>query len=430
MPPENPMMRKSLVIFCDGTGQDGLISSSGQNPEPKSNAKTYFTNILRLARSVLPHSEFPDTRGMEQIVYYQSGVGSDADFSNNPEKGSQSLQRWGTAVASKIRDVYAFIAANYRPEDEICLFGFSRGAYSVRKVSGLIEKIGLLSPDQMGMFYAYWQYLTDPKTGVKPPTPSFYVPIRVIGCFDTVGSVYPGVFTGKIIDALSIKDNALVPNVGVALHALSFHENRSKFMCTLWDEATKKPGQIVEQVWFGGAHSDVGGGYKDHELADISLFWMVEQLVARKLVSINTKFIAACRSTNSHRVGWGAFNPHNAYYDLSAAQKYIIGCEDRLAGKQITRNSIFHQSLRLSPLKLTYPKDMITLDTLHKKFNSGWEPRFAELGKFEIKMKDEWSESPMFDEPRPTFEDESDITDLLGLDDIDWFENSTSSVFA
>lgn len=105
--------------------------------------------------------------------------------------------------------------------------------------------------------------------------------------WDTVGSVY------NTIDALSIKDTSLPASVDVALHALSLQENRQKFLPTLWTVPAGglRAGQVLKQVcsfsaengatvstrsqiWFAGAHSDVGGGYERHELADLALFWM------------------------------------------------------------------------------------------------------------------------------------------------------------
>lgn len=171
----------------------------------------------------------------------------------------------GKTVAAKIRDAYAFIAQNYAEGDQICLFGFSRGAYTVRKISGLINRLGLLPPAQMGYFFTYWKQLNNPKLGT-PPQPTKPVPIKCVGTWDTVGAVM-----GQT-NALTFKDTQLPSNVEIALHAVSFHENRSLFKCTLYTGAANN--QTLKQFWFPGAHSDVGGGYSETELADLSLAWM------------------------------------------------------------------------------------------------------------------------------------------------------------
>ncbi|KZS87368.1 hypothetical protein SISNIDRAFT_553212 [Sistotremastrum niveocremeum HHB9708] len=405
----NPIPPKSIIVFCDGTSQDGLISRA-DDTGPSDGATTYFTNVLRLSRSVRPYSKFNGV-DKEQIVFYQTGVGSEADFYNKSWDGDLLLASFGTTVASKIRDAYAFIAGNYRPGDDICLFGFSRGSYTVRKISGLIQKIGLLSKDQMGLFYAYWQDLAQPGSGIAPPIPTTQIPIKVIGCFDTVGSVWLGL-KDQVINALSIEDNSLIPGCEVALHAMSFHEDRDRFMLTQWDEKTKLPNQIVKQVFFAGAHADVGGGYEIHEMSDISLFWMVDQITSLQLLDIDTDFIARTRSTRAGKPAWGASQPHNSWQELKFAEKFVIGPENRLKGGQFAKTSVFHKSLANSPLELDNPSNMITLNDLHKAFGKDWTPIYTELGPFELKMQAIWND-PAPVAGKPTFEQPQDIIPML-----------------
>ncbi|KZT39884.1 hypothetical protein SISSUDRAFT_1060804 [Sistotremastrum suecicum HHB10207 ss-3] len=422
LPPANgeavdPLIRpKSLVIFCDGSMDDGLVSRSDSSDAPD-NSSSFFSNILRISRSVRPYSKY-DGVIKDQIVYYQSGIGSEADFYNKDSDVDTFLAAFGTAVASKIRDVYAFIAQNYRPGDDICLFGFSRGAYTARKVSGLIQKIGLLSNEQMGSFYSYWQYLSDPTNplnGTPPPPPASVIPIKLVACFDTVGSVWLGL-KDQVIDSLSIKDNSLVPNVRVALHALSIHENRDRFMCTQWDESTKLPNQIVRQVFFAGAHSDVGGGYEVHELSDVSLFWMVDQITSLKLLDLDLDFIANCRQyRGSKKPDWGTSQPHNSYHDTEFLEKLIMHPETRLKGGQFVKAPVFHPSVALSPKKLDEPGSMITLDDIVKSFGKDWKPTYTTLGDFEKRMKSLWDTDPSEDQslPQPSFEKRVQILPMV-----------------
>ncbi|CUA70741.1 hypothetical protein RSOLAG22IIIB_09069 [Rhizoctonia solani] len=129
-----PVSPKNILVFCDGTGQDGLITEDA----PKDKDANHFTNVLRLSRAMT--QTFAPEEGDErlQIVFYQSGVGVATDFNASEVLSDDSKKAFGTAVASKIRDAYNFIAQNYRDGDHICIFGFSRGAYTARKISGLI----------------------------------------------------------------------------------------------------------------------------------------------------------------------------------------------------------------------------------------------------------------------------------------------------
>jgi hypothetical protein len=90
---------------------------------------------------------------------------------------------------------------------------------------------------------------------------------------------------------------------------------------------------------------------------------------------------------------WGESQPHNAYEDLSLAEKIVIGHETRLESTQITATSVFHPSLEVAPTKLNDPTYMITMDTLRKKFGSSWKPTYSELNSFEQRCKDNWGHS-------------------------------------
>ncbi|KAF9258707.1 hypothetical protein L218DRAFT_1004754 [Marasmius fiardii PR-910] len=235
------MSPKTLLVFCDGTGNDGALAPPRSeaaivtqatfddipNGGGGGGSTQYATNILRLSRSVLPL----DKKGNPQIVFYQSGVGTEADFAGEQVTGTGPMQAFGTAVASKIRDAYVFIAQNFEKGDEICIFGFSRGAYTARKLSGLIDVIGLLSRQNLSYFFEVWSQLVSGK-----PPPEFvdtrFPEIKCVGVFDTVGAVL------KTIDALNIKDTSLPAKVKVALHAVSLQENRDMFLPTLWTAPT------------------------------------------------------------------------------------------------------------------------------------------------------------------------------------------------
>ncbi|KAG1730060.1 hypothetical protein EDB19DRAFT_2012156 [Suillus lakei] len=394
-----------LLIFCDGTGMDGNLSEHSlvaQSTEGDVNAvrentgqqiagegsenKQYPTNIIRLGKS--------DGK-KKQIVFYQSGVGSEADFTGATVTGTLMLQALGTAVASKIRDAYAFLAQNFEDGDEICIFG---GAYTARKLSGLIDRIGLLARQNLGQFFVIWSQLVDHKTPTIPSN-TRHPRIKCVGVWDTVGSV------DSTLDALAIKDTSLPATVDIALHALALHENREKFLPTLWTtlQSELAPNQTLKQVWFPGAHSDVGGGYERRELADIALFWMVGEI--KSFVELDLEFL---RSTRQHHPEpWGTSQPHNEYMGSLLAMRLAYGLKTRLQSGHITKTSTFHQSVAVSPRVLKSPGNMTTTSLVLKAFGSGFNPKYPDLNEFEAYCKDNWTTArkgtldvPIFGSPR------------------------------
>ncbi|KAF5309279.1 hypothetical protein D9758_018900 [Tetrapyrgos nigripes] len=373
---------KTLLVFCDGTAQDG--STSDPNAGTPGDQGQEATNVLRLAHSVLPY----DKSGNRQIVFYQSGVGSESDFDGKQITTDLVSQALGTAVASKIRDAYVFLAQNFEEGDDICLFGFSRGAYTARKLSGLIDAIGLLSRQNLTFFFEVWRALND---GDTPPTfPDTRFPTqKLVGVWDTVGSVF------NQSDTLHIKDTSLPATVKVAIHAISLHENRQRFLPTLWTipSGGLKPDQVLKQVWFAGAHSDVGGGYDRHELSDITLFWMAGENL--DLVNLDLDFLRGWAQVRPDP--WGTSQPHNAFVETNIALQPVMGHETRLESGQLTSDAVFHSSVQFSPQKLDSPLFMITMSDVQKKFGSGFQTQYAPLNSFEQSCKNDWGSGQLGD---------------------------------
>jgi len=287
----NPL-GKHIVVFCDGTGQDGLITSLSKEevvelpPTKPLHPSTYPTNVLRLSRCV---PLFTNTEPKRlQLVFYQSGVGVGDDFQGMSDLGDDYERVRGTATGGKIRDAYNFIAQNYAEGDKIFLFGFSRGAYTARKVAGLICKLGLLDRWEMGKFFHYWSAL-DKNDPTFQYTPARKPPVEFVGTWDTVGSVYEEL--SPKVNALTILDTDLPKDVKTARHALAYHENRKEFLPTPYVGFDKD--RDVQQVWFPGAHSDVGGGYNEHLIADLTLCWMAGE-AANSGLTVDERFMESC----------------------------------------------------------------------------------------------------------------------------------------
>ncbi|KAF3916479.1 hypothetical protein ABW20_dc0100493 [Dactylellina cionopaga] len=303
---------KRLICCCDGTWK-----SSDQGPP------SIPSNVTRFARS-LDCVDRHTTPGIEiqQIVFYQSGLGS----------GELTRLQWlaagsvGFGLDSAVREAYAFLAANYQdayeeqPADEIYLFGFSRGAYTVRALAAFVSEIGLLTKrgmDDFALIYqeykkgpdsfkAFTQRRIDANIDGIPWETQRNITIKIIGVFDTVGSVgFPDSWLTRTLGlnaSFGFYDTKLSPAVENAFQVLALDERRSNFQPTLWFLDSPPPGESsckmklprtntlpdrpcptvdinLQQVWMPGAHSSVGGGYSDHELADISLAWMVDRCV-------------------------------------------------------------------------------------------------------------------------------------------------------
>ncbi|MCA1797985.1 MAG: DUF2235 domain-containing protein [Xanthomonadaceae bacterium] len=264
-------MTKRIVICADGTWN---------RPEQELD-KDRPTNVLRFARAIAPFADKP------QQVFYDWGVGSYYD----PVLGGAM----GNGLEKNVMDDYRYIVQNYSEGDEIYLFGFSRGAYTVRSVCGLINNLGILKrPDARLIEQAFLHY--------KDPAPAWHPDgeeskrfrerhahasreVRFVGAWDTVGALgIPLSFLGFLNKRDEFYDSKIGPNVRIARHALAIDELRSDFQPTLWEP---RPGLNLKQVWFAGVHSDVGGGYapdeSDSVAADIPLGWMLGEAHAAGL---------------------------------------------------------------------------------------------------------------------------------------------------
>ena len=257
---------KRLVLCCDGAWNSADQERNGV-PTP--------TNVVKLAYRVAKRDG-----ATLQVIYYDQGVGT-GNFFDRLTGGA-----FGDGVEANIYDAYRFLIGNYEPGDEIYLFGFSRGAYTVRSIGGMIRKCGILARPYVKHYHAAIELYRDGQHPDQPGPAKFRhdysisgaeaIPIRMIGAWGTVGAL--GIplrgFRSLTHAKHQFHDTELSGIVQFACHALAIDEHRAPFEPTLW---TYKPktGQQVEQVWFCGAHSDIGGGYAQTELSDIALDWMI-----------------------------------------------------------------------------------------------------------------------------------------------------------
>ena len=251
---------KRIAIFADGTWN---------SPEQGG-----ATNVLRMARAISPLDA-----GIEQICFYDWGVGTDR------KKIAGGIT--GAGIDKNIMDCYRFLVHNYQRGDAIYLFGFSRGAYTVRSLAGFIRNCGLLKREHAAQIPAAYR-LYRKRTRNSSPDQAAAITFRqrfavanltdisFVGVWDTVGALgIPVPFWGTLGEKeFLFHDTAPSKIIRCARHAVSIDENREDFTPTLWDN---KPGFDLQQVWFAGVHSDIGGGYKEHGLSDQACAWMLQQ---------------------------------------------------------------------------------------------------------------------------------------------------------
>lgn len=266
-------LMKRIVVCADGTWnmRDQLDESTG---------KRRPTNVTKLARAVLPRAG----NGVDQIVFYDEGVGT----SGGLDKLTGGA--FGRGIERNVRDIYRFLSYNYEAGDEIFLFGFSRGAFTVRTLAGFMNRVGLLGKgDDYYVPDVYAAYESDEKPGSARWEQIFHnvkqrrecPSIRMIGVWDTVGSLGAPGLLGRVVnrDKYQYHDIALNRHVENAIHALAIDEQRSPFAPDLWKRPAGWQGQL-EQAWFAGVHSNIGGGYTPDGLANEALHWVIEKAEA------------------------------------------------------------------------------------------------------------------------------------------------------
>lgn len=260
-------MPKKIVVCCDGTW------NKADQKDP--------TNVKKIQTALIESDQ--------QVVGYVKGVGADPGAFEKYFGGV-----FGFGLSARLQEAYQFVTENYEEEDQIYLLGFSRGAYTARSLAGMIRNVGILKPRFRNKRYyrkAMAIYRNRRPRGNEPDGAkaidfrrkySVSPGIRFIGVWDTVGAL--GIPLGGLrwLNFLNRRwqfhDTQLSSTVQAAYHALAIDERRAPFKPTLWKLSEKalnqQVKQTVEQVWFSGVHSNIGGGYPDSGLSDIALNWM------------------------------------------------------------------------------------------------------------------------------------------------------------
>jgi hypothetical protein len=302
-------MAKRIILLLDGTWNDSdfgaqdtnivrireiiartLWAENDDTPEPVAPAASVVTADASTG-PVTPKAYAQ----MSNIVFYERGVGTGA-FLNRFFGGAL-----GKGLSRNIRRAYKFLSFHYQPGDQVFIFGFSRGAFTARSLVGYIHAAGLLKRDDCTpeLEQRAWEFYRTSPNDRLPGVWSTLTPyvhdrgalrISCLGVFDTVGSLGVPFSQFRVFnrDTYEFHDVELCSLVDVNLHAMAIDEQRQPFEATPWRRSKfKQFNTIVEQVWFPGAHADIGGGYIDEEardrdrldaLDDLPLDWMLKRV--------------------------------------------------------------------------------------------------------------------------------------------------------
>ncbi|MBA5779368.1 DUF2235 domain-containing protein [Stappia sp. F7233] len=273
---------RNLVVCCDGTWNTPDMKDGGI-PAP--------TNVYKIWGAVADQTE----KGKEQRRYYHTGVGTDGGYLSRIAGGT-----FGTGLSKNVKSAYKWLAEEYEPKDRIFLFGFSRGAFTVRSLAGMIARCGLVdlkksaeSPDEVwacvdAIFAKYRREAYDESVAAEAAYHNAKsvgdapgkTAVHFLGVWDTVGAL--GVPDDQALLNLvddprryQFHDTELSATVKTARHAVAIDERRQVFAPTLWSNCHQHDDAI--EIWFPGVHADVGGGYAATGLSDIALAWMIEE---------------------------------------------------------------------------------------------------------------------------------------------------------
>lgn len=298
---------KNILIFSDGTAND--TGGQADKPSPNFGPNSALSNVYRLY--VATSSEYQSSINSEkQISFYDPGLGS-AEESHSASKASVSAllpssvyrglsQATGLGITGNIVDCYDFLLEKYEPGDKIFLFGFSRGAYTVRSLGGLLSLLGVQKVSD-GISEKKRRKIAKQSVAVykiRDEKKRFSQAAEIRGnyhsvvphaicVFDTVRALGIAVGITNIIGSVSelfaphkFHNHRLDPNVPFAFQAISVDENRKHFSVELWESESSNH-DAFEQRWFPGVHSDIGGSYPDGEsgtgrdLGRMTLEWML-----------------------------------------------------------------------------------------------------------------------------------------------------------
>jgi len=320
-------MSKNIIVFSDGTGQEG--------------GERYNTNIYKLFNMI-------EDRTPRQVAFYDAGLGTNWGQRITGSVGGMGFSR-------NVRQCYQFIFEHFQAGDRIFLFGFSRGAATVRSLSSFIHYFGMLPksrPELIKKAYKIYKLSKEEERKAKADelvskNRTIWTKIRFIGCYDTVAALgLPFKFASALLDGLPgfrhrFHNFTLSESIEKAYQALAIDDERKTFHPILWDPEVL-PYQSVKQVWFAGMHTDVGGGYEEQELSDIPLVWLTQQATKHGL------FIYRDHKEKVNENANGMMHDSRGTFITSLYRREPRSWDITMRGKPIVHQSVLERQKQLA----------------------------------------------------------------------------------
>ena len=395
-------MAKNIIVCADGTGNKG-----GSTPD---------SNVYKVYKSVNKSFEGELEDGFEvdeQMIFYDNGVGTEKDKYLRMFGGA-----FGFGFEDNVCDLYKFLARNYKPGDRIYFFGFSRGASTVRACSGFIKKCGLAKGNGLRncelkalvkeAFSAYKVHKRKPDISRELRNSDRShgdIDIHFMGIWDTVVALgFPkrtditgpvsatlnAIFwlAEKILDCRFLWPHSfyyyqLTKKVKYAYQALAIDDERTAFWPFVWREEGRAA-DTVEQVWFAGMHSNVGGGYERSGMASVALYWMMLRAEKRGLKFDNDSLQNALEDSHIHGRMYNTRNGFGVLYRYHPREIEKL-CNSRIKGNIKLHRSVIerinHRTANYAPGQLPGKFEVVDSDTetSPEPREPGTDPQWANI---------------------------------------------------
>jgi uncharacterized protein (DUF2235 family) len=250
---------RHIMLGIDGTWQAAF-------------SDVFHSNVFRLCVA-LNYADKTKKKN-SQVFIYSPGLGT------MTESGRLIAGAFGDGFDQSILHAYINLVSNYRQDDKIYIFGFSRGAVTARALTGFITYAGLLKADFSSHIEHAWNYFTGrPQNfnyaGQRGSITHRNVKVEFLGLWDTVSGPHK---QSELLERYRFTGNTLDPSVKHGVHVISIDESRGDFDPIVWKEFNDAGAQTLDQIWLPGVHCDIGGGYSDAFLSTVSLVAMIDKL--------------------------------------------------------------------------------------------------------------------------------------------------------
>jgi len=315
-------MAQKLIIFSD---------CCWVRPQYRSKNRRVPGNVSLAQNCVMPKDDLE----VPQLTYHR-------EVGQRLFNAASLMRRYfGAGLQAEIFDIYRFLSENYQDGDDIFLIGSGLGAYNLRRLTDMLDRVGLLKPEDLGALPDAFEYCQIPVDALTTPAAQELsgkfegrqVRIRFLGCWDTVGSYgLPVPVLHRISQSwMMLHDHDVNTNVDVACHALALDEHRKLFKPALWTGKHSSRLEKIEQIWFAGSHENIVGGRRDSGLSDIALNWLVNRAEEQglkfdreKLAELSAPDIAGTVARRKRTI-FGNFvslgRSHNRLIDQTTAEK-------------------------------------------------------------------------------------------------------------